>query len=376
MRLIAGRRQTVIKIHRRGTCGRSPDALNKRRSRAISVVELGYVTVHVTVIRRFAGGEQSEPSIDGAANRTHSFADRVFADHSPVAASIRLLDTTTFTIVSRAGGILATTASQNRMVSRRTRLSVLTSMILAAVLVRMAFGQSPGPAVWVAVCSDSASSPADVRATYEAPDGRVQTTHVAAMAPVGCVATRLPIAYEDVVWVRLVAPATANRLSRGLILLGGDGVPSSGSEIVLPDETSQAPTQVSAVSSNRSSALSEGQPPIRAMWAWRPELWRSEASSLFAQASSWNVGVLYVSVQVGADGALVDADRLRAFLGDAGDRRLRVWAVEGDPRAVMEAERTAMVQRARAIRSFNSQEVPDSMACSTTSNHISSLVTR
>ncbi|HMF99466.1 MAG TPA: hypothetical protein VKE96_34435 [Vicinamibacterales bacterium] len=231
-------------------------------------------------------------------------------------------------------------------------------MILAAVLVSMAFGQSPGPALWVALCSNSASSPADGLTTYEAPDGRVQTTHVAATAPVGCVATPLPIAYEDVVWVRLVAPATTNRLSRGLILLGGDGVPSSGSEIVLPDETSQAPTQVSAVSSNRSSALSEGQPPIRAMWAWRPELWRSEASSLFARASSWNVGVLYVSVQVGADGALVDADRLRAFLRDAGDRRLRVWAVEGDPRAVMEAERTAMVQRARAIRSFNAAGSP------------------
>jgi hypothetical protein len=222
----------------------------------------------------------------------------------------------------------------------------------------MAVPQPQEPSTWIALCRDSRPTGGAPKVTYEAPDGRAQTISIAETAPVGCDAARLALAPGDVVWVRLVPPAIASRLGRGLLLQGGDGAPTAASEIIPLDEPSDPPGQPSTSIGNRSSAARVNSAPTRAMWAWRSELWRTEAASLFAHAASWGVGVLYVSVPIDSDGALLDPDRLRAFLREATERGIRVWAVEGDPRAVTQSERSMVAQRARALRAFNGTGSP------------------
>jgi hypothetical protein len=208
------------------------------------------------------------------------------------------------------------------------------------------------PSTWIAVCQAAASPDQPAQITYEAPGQPVTALLVAGSAPPACEAVRLTVAPTDVVWARLVPPAVADRLSAGFLLQGGEPAPAISSEIVLLDEKESAPSPAAQ------NVREPGEAPPRAMWAWRPAQWREESSALFALAASWKVGVLYITVPVAGDGTVAEADRLREFLGEAAGRGLAVWAVDGEPRALLPAERAAIERRTRALRAFNASGPP------------------
>ena len=216
---------------------------------------------------------------------------------------------------------------------------------------------SPTRETWLALCrSSEAIASAKQSVTYEAPDDRSQTLHVTtAQPPPGCAAVRLPVEAADVIWARLMPPATAQRLRRGLILQGGDTAPAAGSEIIPLEETPRAAPEPTREPSGVQASTPPGVSPstTRAAWAWRPELWRTTPSPLFATAASWDITTIYVTLPVAADGKLADADRLREFLREAHARGVQVWAVDGDPRMILPAARRAAAERVRAIRVFN-----------------------
>jgi hypothetical protein len=212
---------------------------------------------------------------------------------------------------------------------------------------------------WIAVCT-AAQAAADglPYLTDDTPDRAGRRIVVVRSAPSHCSATPLPIESADVLWARLVPSAVTNRLQRGFLLQGGDALPSVSSEIIPVDEAVSTWAQSPAAVRSPRRSIAASPLPTRAMWAWRRELWQSSASSLFSEAAAWNVGVIYIAVTVGDDGRIADAERLRAFLMEAAERGIQVWAVEGDPRAVVGAERTVIARRARAIASFNATPGP------------------
>lgn len=97
-------------------------------------------------------------------------------------------------------------------------------------------------------------------------------------------------------------------------------------------------------------------------WAWSPELWQREGSDLIARANTLDLATIYISVLF-EDGQLQDQERLAEFIQQARSASLKVWAVEGDPAAVVESERPHFVARAHAIAAYNRNR-PDSMQLS------------
>lgn len=94
----------------------------------------------------------------------------------------------------------------------------------------------------------------------------------------------------------------------------------------------------------------------RAQWVWRPQAWQENAGKLLQRARELQVDTVFISVPVVA-GAVLHPERLSQFIARAGQQRVTVWAVEGDPHAVMPEGRRQFVRRAQALSVYN-QSVP------------------
>jgi hypothetical protein len=90
----------------------------------------------------------------------------------------------------------------------------------------------------------------------------------------------------------------------------------------------------------------------RSSWIWNPNEWQQNPQAVFALAERYALKVLFVSVPV-ASGAVAQADALAAFIRDARNRGIAVWAVAGDPHMVLPAEQAVTVERMRAYAAYN-----------------------
>lgn len=97
--------------------------------------------------------------------------------------------------------------------------------------------------------------------------------------------------------------------------------------------------------------------PGRATWIWQPEGWRqtgNAADSTFAAFAAAAIDTLFITVPVDPERAQVlDAERLAAFVARAAKTGIAVWAVAGDARAVLPAERRHFTRMARAYADYN-----------------------
>ena len=106
----------------------------------------------------------------------------------------------------------------------------------------------------------------------------------------------------------------------------------------------------------------EGTPPAgtrsqqRSAWAWQPALWRDRPAKLLEELGQLDVDRVFVSVPMAGDRAVAGADALASFIRAAAARRIAVWAVEGDPHAVLPSEREKFRGRAAALAAFNRQQ--------------------
>jgi hypothetical protein len=84
-------------------------------------------------------------------------------------------------------------------------------------------------------------------------------------------------------------------------------------------------------------------------WAWEPSLWLEQPGELLHTAQAYGVDRLYVTLLIDGE-EVAQASNLRAFLGEAGGRRIEIFAVEGDPEVVFSAAGLMRASaRARAI---------------------------
>lgn len=102
----------------------------------------------------------------------------------------------------------------------------------------------------------------------------------------------------------------------------------------------------------RLAAAAVAPPPPRAAWAWDPARWRSGGEALLQAAADLSVERLYIAVPI-KGAAVADPERLARFVTAASNRGIAVWPVEGDPRAVLPAERVKFADRARALSRYN-----------------------
>ncbi|EKV29782.1 hypothetical protein C882_0212 [Caenispirillum salinarum AK4] len=100
----------------------------------------------------------------------------------------------------------------------------------------------------------------------------------------------------------------------------------------------------------------------RSAWTWAPEAWQGDAGvSLLERAARIGVETLFVTVPLDAAGDAVAApDALAAFLGEATRAGIAVWAVSGDPAAVLPKEEDAWRARAAAYAAYQAAAAPGS----------------
>lgn len=108
--------------------------------------------------------------------------------------------------------------------------------------------------------------------------------------------------------------------------------------------------------------LESGAAPVdgrRATWVWQAERWQGDGAALLDRLSRARFAVAFVTVPLVADGTSVARPRaLGRFVRAARERGIEVWAVEGDPRAVLPAERARWVGRVRAFAAYNRTAAP------------------
>jgi hypothetical protein len=92
--------------------------------------------------------------------------------------------------------------------------------------------------------------------------------------------------------------------------------------------------------------------PKRALWAWNPDAWRKNPEALFDLLAVNGADTVFITAPVSVERVL-EPGPLAIFIEQAAKQGVRVWAVIGDPRAVLPAERPKYAAFARAYLEFN-----------------------
>jgi len=93
----------------------------------------------------------------------------------------------------------------------------------------------------------------------------------------------------------------------------------------------------------------------RASWIWQPDKWINSPEALLDKFAKAGVGTLFVTVPINTQEASVEhAHELEAFVSAATKRGVNIWAVVGDPGAVIESERAVFARYPVAYARYNS----------------------
>jgi hypothetical protein len=99
---------------------------------------------------------------------------------------------------------------------------------------------------------------------------------------------------------------------------------------------------------------SRARAPLRALWAWQPDAWMRTPGALLEKLARAGADTLFVTVPLDAHaGSVAQPRALEAFVEDAHRRGVHVWAVVGDPAAVIESERAAFARFPAAYARYN-----------------------
>ncbi|HWI35525.1 MAG TPA: hypothetical protein VNU64_03640 [Burkholderiales bacterium] len=97
--------------------------------------------------------------------------------------------------------------------------------------------------------------------------------------------------------------------------------------------------------------------PRRALWARPAQSWMNDAAALLAKAERAGADTLFVTVPV-MEGSVEQPQRLAEFVSAANARRVAIWAVLGDPRAVTPDGQAQLSKVAAAFDAYNRSAAP------------------
>lgn len=108
------------------------------------------------------------------------------------------------------------------------------------------------------------------------------------------------------------------------------------------------------VRSVRLEPLAIGNIPRRALWIWQPSAWQTNSAATIKLVAEQGADTLFITVPLAPDNAAVaEPAALERFVSSASALGFKVWAVAGDPRAVLPRERDYFVTTARAYAAYN-----------------------
>ena len=151
-------------------------------------------------------------------------------------------------------------------------------------------------------------------------------------------------------WVGFLPPGA--QPARQVILQGSDrGQGFQVSEISVETEGSEpspaAPAMPAAGPDSKSAVA-----PARTAWFWSPAAWLDTPELIFQQAAAHKLGRVYITVLL-RDGAVAHAEALGDFIVAARSHGLSVWAVLGDPAAVIPDQQVVLAGLAAGLAEYN-----------------------
>ena len=200
---------------------------------------------------------------------------------------------------------------------------------------------------WIGVCDDAGGR--KVLESLVNPQGKTSVLVASATRlPAECLTRELPVEPNSIVWARLLTPQQGAALKDGVMIDGEELVPLRELPAKAPPYASQPPAPPAVRPS-----------PKRALWAWSPEFWSERPQELFAVLAATGADTAFITVTLDAAGkAVAEPGRLARFVESASERGVKVWAVAGDPRAVLPSERPKYAARARALADYNRNAPP------------------
>ena len=93
----------------------------------------------------------------------------------------------------------------------------------------------------------------------------------------------------------------------------------------------------------------------RASWIWQPDKWVNSPELLLEKFAEAGIGTLFITVPINTQEEAVEhPHELEAFVNAATKRGVKIWAVVGDPGAVIESERAVFAHYPVAYARYNS----------------------
>lgn len=218
----------------------------------------------------------------------------------------------------------------------------------------------PAQAAWLALCPNqdvlrSPGSGPQPLAHYLQPNEQYTVLRVLEQRGAEtCTQVELPVGVRQVLWAGF-----APQLRPDALHLQLQGVSKQGAfvphEVIPVEGAADGPADRLVP---RSPPAQGARPPslgvMRSAWYWASSIWLQGSDKLLDEAMKRGLTRLYISVPM--RGATVDrGPRLREFLRKAHSRRIEVWAVLGDPHAVLDQGRRHFTQWVAALHDFNRQ---------------------
>lgn len=171
-----------------------------------------------------------------------------------------------------------------------------------------------------------------------------------------CQSLELPVPLSEVVWAKPLSVEEAQSFQQGVILSSLQEQGATEFEaipLVDPPPVKEQPLPTRSPSTTKASA------PILSTWIWQPALWMPEhQEALWHQLQDAYINRIYISIPLDeTTWQPQNRDNLRQFIRTAKSKKLSVWAVEGDPYAILPEGRQHFAQRAAAYTAYN-QAVP------------------
>ena len=148
----------------------------------------------------------------------------------------------------------------------------------------------------------------------------------------------------------LLGALDAERSTAGLDLPAGVLAENLALSFICPEQ----PARIEISSLRILPSQPRSTVPGRALWAWRPQWWINEPQRLLAELQTARADTVYVTVPVNDDSPQISQRAaLQNFIAEATRRGIGVWAVDGDPHAILPRVRGEFVRRARAYAEYN-----------------------
>ena len=190
----------------------------------------------------------------------------------------------------------------------------------------------------------------EVLSFYINPDTSVSLLRLTEQAPKGdCRQLELPLSRADVEWAGIsprMRPDMQSVSLQGSISQGHFAV----SDVILPEVPQTVAT--TPVVFPVPAGVDPVAPTITAAWFWSPGVWLETPQRILDAQAEYGLNRVYITVPV-SDGVPAHAETLSAFLRTMHQARLQVWAVLGDPRAVLDTGRQQFVGLAAAYEAYN-----------------------